>query len=447
MTDDNSSSITCAPASPEDLHLADPAMSLFVKENAPSSSSLRELEALMLSRVESVGLNSVAQAMGGSADELFKSYKQDVKKWAELFGLLGLQVNHEPSGSSPAQPKAPLPSPAILQLGEPEEVYRHLDYLTADQALDWMERISGYHVEWHTLWAMVGFDMCDAFMDCRAVRGLTYAAEGEHQHRKVFGLGICQVMNAVKGQGDPLHLVGPAIHVDIYGLEEIAPKRRWWINDLEDYEILFRPSDIERMGQIVDERGGWSSVEPHQPDDQPAEYNGAELAERLGKLQISINHFNDRMSYCVRFEDGQFLAELGSDLTPIAPTTPATPTEQMEVAPAWSGDNGPGHGDENEIANLRDVVAHQSRLLESISAKATEVSESAGQIVFPYSTKTLLAMRDAALKHWKNHDPSKPAPYGIQKDVQNYISTITGNHSRKVFELASAIKPDNLPKN
>ena len=125
MTDDNSSS----PASPEDPHLADPTMSLFVKEDAPPSSSLRELEALMLSRVESVGLDSVAQAIGGSAGELFKSYKQDVKKWAELLGLLGLQVSHEPSGSSPAQPYAPLSAPAILQLGEPEEVYRHLDYL------------------------------------------------------------------------------------------------------------------------------------------------------------------------------------------------------------------------------------------------------------------------------------------------------------------------------
>lgn len=291
MTDDN----TSAPASPEDPHLTDPTMSLFVKEDAPPSSSLREVEALMLSRVESVGLDSVAQAIGGSAGELFKSYKQDVKKWAELFGLLGLQVSHEQSGSSPAQPNAPLPAPAILQLGEPEEVYRHLDYLTADQALDWMERISGHHVEWHTLWAMVSFEMCDAFMDCRAVRGLTYAAEGEHEHRKVFGLGICQVMNAVKGEGDPLHLLGAAIHVDMYGLEEIVPKRRWWINDLEDYEVLFRPSDIERMGQIVDERGGWSSVEHHQPDEQPAEYNGSELAQRLEKLQISISHFNDRM--------------------------------------------------------------------------------------------------------------------------------------------------------
>ncbi|TWS07032.1 hypothetical protein [Pseudomonas extremaustralis] len=436
MTDDNSSS----PASPEDPHLADPTMSLFVKEDAPPSSPLRELEALMLSRVESVGLDSVAQAIGGSAGELFKSYKQDVKKWAELLGLLGLQVSHEPSGSSPAQPYAPLSAPAILQLGEPEEVYRHLDYLTADQALDWMERISGHHVEWHTLWAMVGFEMCDAFMDCRAVRGLTYAAEGEHEHRKVFGLGICQVMNAVKGEGDPLHLLGAAIHVDRYGLEEIVPKRRWWINDLEDYEVLFRPSDIERMGQIVDERGGWSSVEPHQPDEQPPEYNGSELAQRLGKLQISINHFNDRLSYCIKFEDGRLLAELGSDLTPLR-----AGLESSQQAGTTS------HAHESEILDLKELIAAQSEQLLSLQQSNNPEAEGASSgISFPYSTRGLEALRSVAMEKWAGYTPDKRQP--TQKEIGYAICEALGvdyqktnEPPRKAKELATIIRPDDLP--
>ncbi|MDO7903400.1 hypothetical protein ACE1YR_14330 [Pseudomonas sp. K1(2024)] len=113
---------------------------------------------------------------------------------------LRIRAQHiqDPVMSPFVQQNQSLTVPPVLKLGEPEDVYRHLDYLTADQALDWMKRISGHHVERETLWAMVGFDMCDAFMDGRAVRGLTYAAEGEFEHWEVFGLGICQVMNAVR---------------------------------------------------------------------------------------------------------------------------------------------------------------------------------------------------------------------------------------------------------
>lgn len=65
---------------------------------------------------------------------------------------------------------------------------------------------------------------------------------------------------------------------------------------------------------------------------------------------------------------------------------------------------------------------------------------------FPYTTKHLEAMREAAIKHWANHDRSKPAPYGIQKAVQSFLAERTGENARKVAELAAAIKPNDLPK-
>ncbi|MDN7139695.1 hypothetical protein KC131_03480 [Pseudomonas sp. JQ170] len=416
--------------------LADPVMSVFVNDDAPLSPISEDFAPLVLSRIESVGLNAIAQVIGGDSKELFRRYEKDVRLGAELFALLGLRVIHESSSRAPVQSSS-LPPPATLKLEDPEEVYRHIDYLRADQALDWMKRISGHHVEWETLWAMVGFNMCDAFMDGRAVRGLTYAADGEFEHREVFGLGICQVMNAVRVEGAPLHLRGPAIHVDMYGLQEIEPQRAWWINDLEDYEVLFRPSDIERMGRIVTEGGGWSSVEPIEADESPADCNGSELIERLQKLQITIDNLRDQVRYCVRFDDGQLLAELGSDLLPLAVPAPARSFDQTADV---------SHFDEVELERLRELVATQSRLLETVSAKATEVSESAGRLVFPYSTKKLLAMRDAAVEHWMNHDRSKPAPYGIQKTIQTFLSGRTGENARKIFELANAIKPDDLPK-
>ena len=173
-----------------------------------------------------------------------------------------------------------------------EEVYRQLDYLTADQALDWMSRISGHQVARDTLWALVGFDICEAYMDCRATKGFTNASRGEHEHRKVYGLGICQIMNAVKVEGAPLYLTGPAIHVDIYGYQEIELACSWWINNLENYDILFRPSDIEKVGGIVNERGGWSSanqivdLNPNLYTGLAPDHGGAELAQRDRKSAV-----------------------------------------------------------------------------------------------------------------------------------------------------------------
>lgn len=342
--------------------------------------------------------------------------------------------------------------PSALRLGDPEEIYRHLDYLTEDQALDWMNRISGHQVEWETLWALVGFDMCRAFMDCRSVQGLTYAAEGEHEHRKVFGLGICQIMNAVRGEGTPLHLKGPAIHVDMDGCQEIVPQRSWWINNAQDFDVLFRPSDIEKMGQIVNERGGWSSVEPIQADEQTQEYSGSDLVQRLGKLQISINNFHDQISYCVRFEDGQFLAELGSDFAPIAATVPATSAEQMEGVSGESRDNGANQADQNEIARLRDLVAEQSALLENLQkGNGPKVDEKTTEITFPYATKELEAMKAVAIEKWAALDPNhrQPKQAAVQEEIRKKLGISLlkdGTMPNKAIYLATAIRPDGAPR-
>lgn len=334
-----------------------------------------------------------------------------------------------------------LTEPPVLKFGEPDEVYRHLDYLTADQALDWMKRISGYHVEWETLWALVSFEMCDAFMDCRAVRGLTYAAEGEHAHRVVFGLGLCQVMNAAREAGSPLHVLGPAIHVDIHGFQEIVPKRSWWINDPQDYNVFFRPSDIERMGGIVNDRGGWSSIEPVQADETPTECNGAELAHQLGKLQISISNLDDRLSYCVRFEDGRFLAELGSDLKP------------LRTAPDIAQQAGASYDKhDSEVAELRELVIAQREQLQSLQQPSSTTGDgSSTGITFPYSTKGLEALRAVALKQWADYTPEKRQP--TQKEIGYAICEALGvkyqktnEPPRKAKELATIIRPDDLPE-
>lgn len=371
--------------------------------------------------------------------ERIKSLEQELEAEREL--RLKAQQIADPVMSPFVHQDYCLTEPPVLKFGEPDEVYRHLDYLTADQALDWMKRISGYHVEWETLWALVSFDMCDAFMDCRAVRGLTYAAEGEHTHRVVFGLGLCQVMNAAREAGTPLHLLGPAIHVDIHGFQEIVPKRSWWINDPQDYNVFFRPSDIERMGGIVNDRGGWSSIEPVQADETPTECNGAELAHQLGKLQISISNLDDRLSYCVRFEDGRFLAELGSDLKP------------LRTAPDIAQQAGASYDKhDSEVAELRELVTAQREQLQSLQQPSSTTGDgSSTGITFPYSTKGLEALRAVALKQWADYTPEKRQP--TQKEIGYAICEALGvkyqktnEPPRKAKELATIIRPDDLPE-
>lgn len=67
-------------------------------------------------------------------------------------------------------------------------------------------------------------------------------------------------------------------------------------------------------------------------------------------------------------------------------------------------------------------------------------------LAFPYATKQLEAMRDAAERFWQTHDRNLSAPYGIQKQVQNFLAERIGENARKTAELAAAIKPDDLPE-
>lgn len=109
-----------------------------------------------------------------------------------------------------------------------------------------------------------------------------------------------------------------------------------------------------------------------------------------------------------------------------------------------------------ELEDLREQL-EQERVARAAAEQRAELAEAGklpqqlggqpvGCLTFPYATRQLEAMRDAATKFWQSHDRSKPAPHGIQKQVQNFLAERTGTNSRKVQELAAAIKPDDLPK-
>lgn len=70
-------------------------------------------------------------------------------------------------------------------------------------------------------------------------------------------------------------------------------------------------------------------------------------------------------------------------------------------------------------------------------------------LVFPYSTKELEAMREAALKHWAEYTTDKRQPtqkaiaLGIGERL-NLPRQTSGDPARKAMILATAIKPDSL---
>lgn len=298
-------------------------------------------------------------------------------------------------------------SPPVLLLNEPEEVYRHLDYLTESQALNWMGRISGLEVPHHTLWAMAELKICRAFMDCRSMKGITHPLDGDHEHRQVYGLGVCQVMNPFPGRDAPTYLLGPAIHVDEHGYQDVEARRNWWIEYPENYELLFRPSDIERAGSMLNADGGWS--------------NEGQLSN------IEENH---------------------ATLPDIAYGYSA---EWREGAPGESCDNEAAKAYEVEMARLRGLLVEQAALLERLQQdKHATMGDKPAGITFPYTTVELEAMRAVALKHWAfyTHDKRQPT----QKEVGYYLCEILGlkrqsndSPARKAEILATAIRPDSIP--
>ena len=85
-------------------------------------------------------------------------------------------------------------------------------------------------------------------------------------------------------------------------------------------------------------------------------------------------------------------------------------------------------------------------------AKTAEPQQEApaGDLVFPYATRELEAMREAVRLHWEDYTPDKRQP--TQKEIAYTLGELLGlptqgdgTPARKAHTLAAAIKPDTLP--
>lgn len=112
---------------------------------------------------------------------------------------------------------------------------------------------------------------------------------------------------------------------------------------------------------------------------------------------------------------------------------------------------------EHAEAKLKELTLEsESRVAEEARHHSKEIANqpqqvSATALVFPYATKELQAMLDAAVKYWAGYtsDKRQPTQNEVQIEICELLGLSIGKGStppRKTIALAGAIKPDSLPE-
>ncbi|PMY37355.1 hypothetical protein C1Y35_19935 [Pseudomonas sp. GW456-L14] len=318
------------------------------------------------------------------------------------------------------------------------------------QAVDWLSTLTGSPIGEKELSRLVFSKQCDVYIQALGLAGHYINDEGHEV--EVIGrgfqlvLGTETIRKADKKNGKPekrsLSLEGVRYEPNPLDREiAIRADYEYWeaiTEDEEGFPLYFKPTDIQALAAKITDA-------PEQPDSARLE----DLRQQL-KQEKSAREAVEAELLKRRAEDGKrTLVDIRNMLV---------------------------HDDE-EFRSMQERAEQAERMVAALDRQLTELSESkrandkafkaltqevrklhgreqpenqhgksSTGLTFPYATKQLEAMRDAALAHWVAHDRSKPAPYGIQKTVATFLAARTGENARKLAELAAAIKPDDLPK-
>lgn len=361
-----------------------------------------------------------------------------------------------------------------------EKIYKLLDYLTIDQAVQWLQAITQTKLSGNDLLDLCESRQCVAYMNVDGVSGWDIDAVGDHE---VIGSGIQKVLKpkALKYSGTETTLdivfEGP-----VFLKDEPVSEGYWtmWKGRalLIDRYALFQPADIQALGAKINggDQPQDSDLEKlrqlchrEQTAKRDAEYEAyvakhhlkealsavSQLREQLDKVTLSRQELQHRIDEAeaelkkLRQQSGN------SGLDDLRQMLKAKDELAALISRAEAAESMVSTLD-SQLRDLADKKRSDDAVFQALAAKFRS-SHKEGKsadidvisdkcLTFPYATKQLEAMRDAALAHWVNHDRSKPAPYGIQKTVAAFMSTRTGENARKLSELAAAIKPDDLPK-
>lgn len=335
-----------------------------------------------------------------------------------------------------------------------EKVYRILDWLEVEQALDWLQDLTGTAITTNELLQLCESKQCAAYADVSGLpseelgfdRG---TAKGIHlvtNPLQAFGEGWRP--SEIWTTGDTYTQVGATLL-----FSDLPPWKRAPIFQRTDILALaekmnatvgqLTEADIEKLREQLKKVTEAKENAWHLTDKYKAELEL--LREKVEQADNEAKKLSDQLEQ-MKAKADHYQGALESSRAVVAELNVTVGHEQLARKYA-----------EGLVMDLRNELEdeHNARIAESMERAESppcacmngdEVPASPMGITFPYATKQLEAMRDAALAHWLDHDRSKPAPYGIQKAVASFLADRTGQNSRKLTELAIAIKPDGLPK-
>lgn len=316
-----------------------------------------------------------------------------------------------------------------------EKIYRLLAWLDIDQAVDWLQYLTETQLYPYDLLSLCESRRCSAYINTEGILGCD-------QGHDVVGNGIHKVLNPLLlTRAGTTAVAELALEGPVFLTENEDENESFWAVwhtkkiSLRGCKALFKPAEVEALARMM-------NGQSEQPIEGELEYLHKQLEQETAAREAAEAELMQR-----RVEGGNRALESMRQMLMHEHSEFATMQERAEQA-------------ERMVSALEAQLAEQAEQRKSderaFKALTRQLRELHGgkhpmpavqtSLVFPYATKELEAMRDAAVEFWQGHDITKPAPYGIQKTVQNFLAARTGENARKLAELAKAIKPDGLPK-
>ncbi|MDH0646190.1 hypothetical protein N5D48_05300 [Pseudomonas sp. GD03858] len=327
-----------------------------------------------------------------------------------------------------------------------EKVYRLLDWLTFENALDWLRTLTDTPLSGGDLWRLVLSGQCDVYIQALGLNG-HYMNDDGHEV-EVIGRGFQLVVGSEtirkgnKKNGIPekrrLSLEGARYEPDPRDIEmAIQAGYDYWeavTESDEGYPLYFKPADIEALAAKINGTAEYAAevealreeLEQERAMRQAAE---SELRERRAKDgQAGLDFIRQTLSHTPA--EFAVMKKRAEDAERMVVVLDHQLTEQDEVK---RRNNAVFNGMARQLEEL-----HKHQRVAPVSSRNVDVSG----LNFPYSTKQLEAARNAANKYWVDYDPERPP---LQKQVASFIAE-QGVPARQAQELAIAIKPDAAAK-
>lgn len=324
-----------------------------------------------------------------------------------------------------------------------DKVYRLLDRLSPEQAIEWLKQLTGTGLDFDELMGLCNAGHCCAYLD---VMGVTVC-----DPEKGIDLELCSSTAPIVGRcnwgvsefGQP-YVSGVTVKCDAFGVyssQEAGPD----FHEEKRFNLgarrvpFFIPPEIEALAAKMNGEDARATE---------IEVLRQELKCERDARKVIESELRER-----RAKDGSAGLENMRQMLSHTPKEFAAMQERAESA-------------ERLLAVLDQQLTHlaeEKRVSDKLSMElARQLSELSGQkpaastetvvagLAFPYATKELEAMRAAIAEHWEGYTLDKRQP--TQKAVAFTLGELlrlprqgNGDPARKAIVLASAIKPDTLP--